>query len=41
MVECLWGLVMRQSMGNKYLIFSHMAGEARKFGFKTGGTNIT
>ena len=30
MIECLWSLMMRQSMGNKCLIFSRTAEEARK-----------
>jgi len=31
MVECLWSLIMRQSIGNKCLIFFHTAAETRKF----------
>jgi len=31
MVECLWGLVMRQGMQSKCLIFSSTAAEKRKF----------
>jgi len=31
MVKYLWGLIMSQSMENKFLTFSGTSGEARKF----------